>query len=126
MKKAKTSLHLVQKLEKCIIFHIIYYYRDYKVFEPTEFIDESTKKSFERIQRGRIERKLLDLQLQRGILNIKEINNVNDLFRDNKKPPMNFYINTQNDKVTFDIIMTEEEKENIKQQKITEGKHITI
>jgi len=34
---------------------------------------------------------------------------------------MNFNINTMNDKVTFDIIMTEEKKEEIKQKKINEG-----
>lgn len=91
------------------------------MFTPTEFIDESTKKCFERHHRARIEKKLLDLQLERGIINIKEIHNVNDLFKDDKKPPMNFNINTMNDKVTFDIIMTEEKKEEIKQKKINEG-----
>jgi hypothetical protein len=82
-----------------------------RVFNNTEFIDDSTKKYFERVQRARIEKKLTDLQLQRGIVNINEIKNVNDLFKDDYTQPMNFWINSINDKILFDRIKTDEELE---------------
>ncbi len=91
------------------------------MFTPTEYLDDSTKKSFERIQRARIERKFCDLQLKRGIVNIKEFNNVNDLFKEEGKPPMTFYVDSFNDMVIFANIKTEEDKETLKQQKIKES-----
>jgi len=84
--------------------------------------DELVKKSVERIQRARIERKLCELQLRRGIINIKEFNNVSDLFKENKVKPMTFFTDSKNNIVTFDLIMPEEQKDKKRKEKLLEIK----
>ena len=64
--------------------------------------DEKVKILIEKKERARIERKICDIQKKKGINNLKNFKNIEELLKDEKVPSFKFGLETKRDKETFE------------------------
>jgi len=77
--------------------------------------DEDVKKKVERYERARIERKLCELQKNKGVNNFKNVSNIEEMIKKGEEhTPWKFGIDIKTYKDTFDIRKAQEKKDDTK------------
>jgi len=77
------------------------------------------KKEVERFERARIERKINEIQKQKGINNLKQYKNIDILLKEEELPGMNFHLEKKYHKETIDTTLKKEKKIAVNQNNIT-------
>lgn len=73
-----------------------------EIFTPKNIKSyEISKKNVERFERARIEKKISEIQKQTGITNLNQINNIDNLLKENNAPSWNFGLEKKTYKDTF-------------------------
>jgi len=84
----------------------------HEVFETNPIKDDKDiKKRIERYERARIEKKLCELQKQKGVNNFKNVANIEEMIKKEEHTPWHFGIEAKTYKDTFEVRKVQEKKD---------------
>jgi hypothetical protein len=89
--------------------YILYKFRNPLVFEINPILeDEQVKKETDRLERARIEKKLADLIKKKGVLNLRNFNDIESIVKEDRNlRPFDCSIEVKSNKDTFNIFRQE-------------------
>jgi hypothetical protein len=106
------------KFEECSFKPNINTFKE-KIFQENPLVhDKNVKKEVERFERARLERKIVELKKKKGIMNLKQLKNLELLLKGDENKPWGFEVEKKTFKDTFNNYKTQSNSNRIRSRSL--------